>query len=175
MSDEKMQELNQDLLEDDDDLLADIPMSLLYTSPIRLTEEDLLLTEEFLLDEELPAEEELPTMDELFAAEELSIMEELPVEEDTPEPEAFPDEEILLTDEDLNIEDIIAEFHTEPKSEPVEAAPVRRKPTPKPKAVKEKADAPNKDRGLIILMAIASFLCIGIIGMLIYWLEVFLK
>ena len=76
MSDEKMQELNQDLLEDDDDLLADIPMSLLYTSPIRLTEEDLLLTEEFLLDEEVPVEEELPTMDELFAAEELPVIEE---------------------------------------------------------------------------------------------------
>ena len=173
MSDEKMQELNQDLLEDDDDLLADIPMSLLYTSPIRLTEEDLLLTEEFLLDEELPAEEELPTMDELFV-EESPVMEELPIEEETPEPEALPDEEILLADEELNIEDIIAEFHTEPKSEPVEAAPVRKKPTSKPKAVKEKADAPNKDRSLIILMAIASFLCIGIIGMLIYWLEVFL-
>lgn len=31
----------------------------------------------------------------------------------------------------------------------------------------------QEDRALTILMAIASFLCLGIIGVLIYWLEVF--
>ena len=32
----------------------------------------------------------------------------------------------------------------------------------------------NEDNWQIILMAIASFLCLGIIGVLIYWMEVFL-
>ena len=41
MSDKKMQELNQDLLEEDDDLLSDIPMSLLDTSPMTWEEEEL--------------------------------------------------------------------------------------------------------------------------------------
>lgn len=33
----------------------------------------------------------------------------------------------------------------------------------------------KEDNTLIILMAIASFLCLGIIGVLIYWVEAFLK
>ena len=33
----------------------------------------------------------------------------------------------------------------------------------------------REDRYLITLMTIASFLCLGIIGILIYWLEAFLK
>ena len=32
----------------------------------------------------------------------------------------------------------------------------------------------QEDNGLVILMAVASFLCLGIIGVLIYWLEAFL-
>lgn len=33
----------------------------------------------------------------------------------------------------------------------------------------------KEDKTLIILMAVASFLCLGIIGVLIYWIEMFLK
>jgi hypothetical protein len=158
-----MQELNQDLLEEDDDLLADIPMSLLYTSPIRLTEEDLLNDTDFLLNDELPTEEELPAV------------EELSVEEEIPEPEFSIEDDLLLSDDELILEELIAEFHSEPQPEPVEPAPVKRRPAAKPEAVSEKADASNKDRSLIILMAVASFLSIGIICMLIYWMEAFLK
>lgn len=159
MSDDKMQELDQNLLEDDDDLLADIPMSLLYTDPINL-EEDMLLAEEI---EELPTEEVLPTE------------EALPVEEEIPEPEILLDDDLLLSDDELLIEELIAEFHTEQKQTFSEPMPVKKKPSSRTKAAKEKEDAPNRDRSLIILMAIASFLCIGIISMLIYWMEVFLK
>lgn len=33
----------------------------------------------------------------------------------------------------------------------------------------------KEDNTLIVLMAVASFLCLGIIGVLIYWVETFLK
>lgn len=155
MSDDKMQELNQNLLEDDDDLLADIPMSLLYSSPTTL-EEDALLAEE-----ELPAEEVLP------------VAEELPAEEEIPEHEILLDDDLLLSDDELLIEELIAEFHAEPKPELREPVRTKKQSSSKSKTVKEKDGTPNKDRSLIILMAIASFLCIGIIGMLIYWMEVF--
>ena len=168
MSDDKMQELNQDLLEDDDNLLADIPMSLLYTSPISLTEEDLLI-DETLLAEELSVEEEVPM------EEELPVEEALPAEEELPEPDIFLEDDLLLSDDELLIEELIAEFHAEQQQTFNEPAPTRRKSSSKSKPAKEKADAPNRDRGLIILMAIASFLCIGIIGILIYWMDVFLK
>lgn len=41
----------------------------------------------------------------------------------------------------------------------------------KPMAKKKKKD----DTTLTVLMAVASFLCLGIIGVLIYWVEMFLK
>lgn len=40
---------------------------------------------------------------------------------------------------------------------------------------KNKKKQKIEDNWQIILMAIASFLCLGIIGVLIYWMEVFLK
>lgn len=42
---------------------------------------------------------------------------------------------------------------------------------------KEEPEAKKKkeDMTLVILMAVASFLCLGIIGVLIYWIEAFLK
>ena len=40
---------------------------------------------------------------------------------------------------------------------------------------KHSAAQKKEDRFLTILMAIASFLCLGIIGVLIYWLEAFLQ
>ena len=40
---------------------------------------------------------------------------------------------------------------------------------------KEKIAKKREDRFLTILMAIACFLCLGIIGVLIYWLEAFLQ
>ena len=43
-------------------------------------------------------------------------------------------------------------------------------------AMKKKTQKQKReDNWQIILMAIASFLCLGIIGVLIYWMEVFLK
>ncbi len=42
-------------------------------------------------------------------------------------------------------------------------------------AMKKKQKQKKEDNWQIILMAIASFLCLGIIGVLIYWMEVFLK
>lgn len=47
-----------------------------------------------------------------------------------------------------------------------------------PEEPEEKSVAKRKkkeDNTLIVLMAIASFLCLGIIGVLIYWVEAFLK
>ena len=41
--------------------------------------------------------------------------------------------------------------------------------------LKKKDAKKREDRHLITLMAIASFLCLGIIAVLIYWLETFLK
>ena len=42
------------------------------------------------------------------------------------------------------------------------------------KSKKEQAKK-REDKVIITLMAIASFLCLGIIAVFIYWLEVFLK
>ena len=43
------------------------------------------------------------------------------------------------------------------------------------KVKKSAAKKKKEDLTLIILMAVASFLCLGIIGVLIYWIETFLK
>ena len=115
--DQELERLEKELLADimkDDDLLADIPIELLDTSP---TEWD---DTPFFTDEEL-----------------LNLKFEEP--ETTPEP-------------------------------PVEEEPMKQ-------SVKfNKAKAKKReDKWLITLMAVASFLCLGIISVLIYWLEVFLK
>lgn len=115
--DQELERLEKELLadiKDDDDLLADIPIELLDTTPA--TWDDTLL---------------------------------------------FSDEELL----NLNFE--------EPEIEP--EPPVEEKSAPMKQVKKTKKDKKREDRWLITLMAIASFLCLGIIAVLIYWLEVFLK
>ena len=99
----------------EDDLLSDIPIELLDTTPI--TWEDI---------------EQTPVRDPL----------------------------------EINPEDLM-DYPQEPQ-ETVE---------PMKKAISKKAKAAKKqeDRYLTVLMAIASFLCLGIIGVLIYWLEAFLQ
>ena len=155
MADEKMQELNRDEIELlgndflDDDLLADIPSSLLDTSPVAWEEEPTPVIEEHTVEEEFLA-------DDLLAVEDL-----------------------LLTDEDLIIEELLAEYHSEPKLDNGEMmnnkkAPAKKAPVKVKKEKSEKSPKQN-DRLSIILMGIASFLSLGIIAMLIYWLEVFLK
>ena len=65
----------------------------------------------------------------------------------------------------------IPEITPEVISEP----PVEEKEDMPKKTISRKYAKKREDRYLVILMAIASFLCLGIIGVLIYWLEVFLK
>lgn len=84
-------------------------------------------------------------------------------------PEESSVDDILSEDVDLSLEDIINEtlMETEPSVE-IE--------TPEGEFVQDnKKNQKREDRWLIILMAIASFLCMGIIGVLIYWMEAFLK
>lgn len=115
---EELERLEKELLagiEEDDDLLADIPIELLDTTPI--TWEDI---------EETPAED--------------------PFE---------------IRPEDLQ------DYPQEPE--------YREEPMKKPVSKKAKAAKKREDRFLTILMAVACFLCLGIIGVLIYWLEAFLQ
>ena len=115
--DQELERLEKELLAEiteDDDLLADIPIELLDTTPANW--DDTLI---------------------------------------------FSDEELL----NLDFED--PEIAPEP--------PVEEKPVPKKQVKKKKKDNKREDKWLITLMAIASFLCLGIIAVLIYWLEVFLK
>ena len=113
---QELERLEKELLADimkDDDLLADIPIELLDTTPANWDDTQIFTDEELLnLDFE--------------------------------EPEIIPDP---------------------PEEEKSEMKRAR----------KTKKSKKREDRWLIILMAIASFLCIGIIAVLIYWLEVFLK
>ena len=114
--DQELERLEKELLagiQDDDDLLADIPIELLDTTPITWEDEEILLEEELYKIPEEP--------------------------EEIPEP-------------------------------PVSNGDTMKKSTKKTKAAKKK-----EDKVVITLMIIASFLCMGIIGVLIYWLEVFLK
>ena len=116
--DQELERLEKELLasiEEDNDLLADIPIELLDTTPI--TWEDI---------EETPAED--------------------PFE---------------ITPEDLQ------DYPQEPEHS--------EEPMKKTVSKKAKSAQKREDRLLTVLMAIASFLCVGIIGVLIYWMEVLLK
>lgn len=113
--DQELERLEKELLagiEEDDDLLADIPIELLDTAPVTWEDEEIL-------------PEELYTIPE--------------------EPEQIPE------------------------------PPVNDGDTMKKSTKKTKPDKKKDDKVVIALMIIASFLCVGIIGVLIYWLEVFLK
>ena len=70
-----------------------------------------------------------------------------------------PEESLEITPEDL-------------LDYPEEPIPIR-EPAKKDTRKKNKDTDKREDRVLTILMAIASFLCLGIIGILIYWLEIF--
>lgn len=114
--DQELERLEKELLagiEEDDDLLADIPIELLDTTPITWDDSDILL------------EEELYTIPE--------------------EPEQIPE------------------------------PPVNDGDTMKKSIKKTKAAQKREDKWVIALMITACFLCVGIIGVLIYWMEVFLK
>ena len=82
------------------------------------------------------------------------------------------DEEKASTEDsfsfDDNAEEIPAEEPVQVYSEEIEGNTMRRKN-------RKMSAQQQEDKWLIILMAIASFLCLGIIGVMIYWLEVFLK
>ncbi len=115
---EELDRLEKELLsgiEEEDDLLADIPIELLDTTPA--TWED---------------------------AEEIQQEDPQPVTEVEPE--------------------------TEPENKVYTGKYMKKKPTKK-----QTASQKREDRFLTVLMAIASFLCLGIIGVLIYWLEAFLQ
>ena len=97
--------------------------------------------------------------DDLLADIPIELLQEMP--ENLDDTQIFSDEELL----NLNFDE--PEAITEP---PVEDVPMKQSGKNK----KEKAKK-REDRWLTTLMAIASFLCLGIIAVLIYWLEVFLK
>jgi hypothetical protein len=66
-------------------------------------------------------------------------------------------------DLDLDWEELLSQPETE-------TTPAFEDPAPIPSS-----NASREDKWQTILMAVACFLCLGIIGVLIYWLEVFLK
>ena len=97
--------------------------------------------------------------DDLLTDIPIELLDTAPI--DWEEIEQTPEEDPLqITPEDL------MDYPQEPESngEPM------KKTTPK----KTKAAKKREDRFLTVLMAIACFLSLGIIGVLIYWLEVFL-
>ena len=118
--DRELERLEKELLagiEEDDDLLADIPIELLDTTPITWEDSENLLEEELY---------------------------------------AIPEEPVYA-----------------PES-PVHNGKTM-KQAGKKTAKKAKAAQKREDKWVIALMIVASFLCIGIIGVLIYWMEAFLK
>ena len=97
--------------------------------------------------------------DDLLADIPIELLDTIPADWD--ESQIFSDEELL----NLNFEE--PEITPEP--------PVEEKAVPMRQAKRTKKSKKREDRWLVTLMAIASFLCLGIIAVLIYWLEVFLK
>ena len=93
----------------------------------------------------------------------------------------IPQEEDLLADMPIELLDTVPINWDEFEDQPQEPEIIPEPPVEEPKAMpkktflKKKDAKKREDRHLVILMAIASFLCLGIIGVLIYWLEVFLK
>ena len=114
--DQELERLEKELLasiQEDDDLLADIPIELLDTTPITWDDEELLQEEDFYNIPEEPKNEPQP---------------------------------------------------------PADDGEAMKKSTKKTKAAQKR-----EDKWQIGLMITACFLCVSIIGVLIYWLEVFLK
>ena len=71
---------------------------------------------------------------------------------------SLSEDELIITEKDL---------------EDYAETPLVIRRTPRKKAVS--AQQKREDKWLVTLMAIASILCLGIIGYLVYWLEFFLK
>lgn len=117
---QELERLEKELLagiDEDDDLLADIPIELLDTAPVTWEDSENLLVEELY---------------------------------------AIPEEPVYHPESPVNNGETM-------------------KQTGKKSTKKAKAAQRREDKWVIALMIVASFLCVGIIGVLIYWLEVFLK
>lgn len=117
---QELERLEKELLagiNEDDDLLADIPIELLDTAPVTWEDSENLLEEELY---------------------------------------AIPEESVYYPESPVNNGETM-------------------KQTGKKSTKKAKAAQRREDKWVIALMIVASFLCVGIIGVLIYWLEVFLK
>ena len=104
----------------------------------------------------------------------------------------MPDDEDLLADMPMELLDTVPinweEFMKQPEDsdfltdtvpetipETIPEIPAKEKEDMPKKTTSRKNSKKKDDKFVIILMAIASFLCLGIISVLIYWLEVFLK
>lgn len=102
------------------------------------------------------------TDDDLLADIPIELLDTALAWEDT---EKLPQEDLM----DTNPEE--PRYYQEPSAENGE----RMKQTKKKTTKKTKAAQKREDKWLITLMIIASFLCLGIIAVLIYWMEAFLK
>ena len=100
----------------------------------------------------------MQTEDDLLTDIPVDLLDTTPIQWDGLEPLSVEDS-LEITPEDL------MDYPQEPEEivQPVKKTPLK----------KEKLAKKREDRVLTVLMAIACFLCIGIIGVLIYWLEVF--
>ncbi len=95
------------------------------------------------------------------------LLADIPIDSLDTTPADWDDTQIFSDEELLNLNFDEPEVTPEP--------PVEERSEPMKQAKKTKKSKKREDRWLTILMAIASFLCLGIIAVLIYWLEVFLK
>lgn len=102
----------------------------------------------------------IETDDDLLADIPIGLLDTAPIDWDDSE-EAPAEDPLEITPEDL------MDYPQEPESI---GESMKNTTSKKTKNAKKR-----EDRFLTILMAIASFLCLGIIGVLIYWLEVFLQ
>ena len=131
---------------DDDDLLSDLPHELFDTQHQTWAEDEEVVTGDVFM------EDDALTVDDII-------------------------DDILAEEKNQSVDDIInetlkeAEFPSEAETPEGENMKTTKEKTPKDRQASQK----REDRWLIVLMAIACFLCVGIIGILIYWLEAFLK
>lgn len=130
-----------------------------------------LLTSENIDDDDLLSDlphELFDTRPQTWAEDEEVVTGDVFIEDDALTVDDIIDD-ILAEEKNLSVDDIINETLKESEF-PSEAE------TPEGEFVQDnKKNQKREDRWLIILMTIASFLCMGIIGVLIYWMEAFLK
>ena len=124
-------------------------------------ERELLLSQEPMEEDELLADLPEVLFEEDKQQQVDAALERILAESD-PEGIAFEDPDLVaIPNEPVNVCNYYNDYGREIPEETQEEEPV----------AKKKKD----DTMLVILMAIASFLCLGIIGVLIYWVEAFLK